>query len=384
MERKLIPQESSLQRIALKVVHVYKDYDPPVRGGMERHVALMCRYQKQWCDVEALVCSRRLRTEQRLHDAVPVTAVGEWGRFQSAPLSPLFPWYLKRSRADVVVLHFPNPTAEMSWLLTRPRGALVVRYQSDVVRQASAMRIYRPFQHAFLRNADVILPTSQQYLDSSETLNLFREKCRVMPLGIEPEAYESPDMAAVEALRERYGAFVFFCGVHRYYKGLPWLIEAAAKIDAKVVLAGDGPERATHEALAGERGGEVVFPGFLSEQELINHLHASTVVAFPSCERSEAFGLSMLEAHACGRPVVSTRLGTGVEFVNEDGVTGINVPPKDADALAHAINSLLQDRERATLLGQQARERVHRLFTAEKVARQEYEVYEEVLAAKRT
>ncbi|NLN91685.1 MAG: glycosyltransferase [Candidatus Hydrogenedens sp.] len=367
----------------MKVVHVYKDYDPPVRGGMERHVALMCRYQKQWCDVEALVCSRSLRTERRLHDSIPVTAVGEWGRFQSAPLSPFFPWYLRRIPADVMVIHCPNPTAEMSWLLARPRAALVVRYQSDVVRQARAMRIYKPFQHAFFRRARMILPTSQQYLDSSETLRHFRDKCRVLPLGIVPEAYESPDPSAVQALRDQYGSFVFFCGVHRYYKGLPWLIRAAPQIDGKVIIAGDGPERQAHEALARQSGGDILFPGALSEQELIDYLHASAVVAFPSSERSEAFGLSMLEAHACGRPVVSTRLGTGVEFVNEDGVTGINVPPQDADALAVAINSLLQDPEKALKLGAQARERVHRLFTAEHVARQEYELYEEVLATQK-
>jgi len=367
----------------LRVLHVYKDYDPPVRGGMERHVALMCRYQRQWCDVEALVCSREMRTRRFIHEDVPVTAVGEWCRFQSAPLAPLFPWYLGTTRADVVVVHFPNPTAEMSWLLARPKAALIVRYQSDVIRQARAMRVYRPFQHAFLRRADLILPTSHQYLDSSETLQHFREKCEVLPLGIVPEAYQSPDPEAVSALREKYGSFVFFCGVHRYYKGLRWLIEAASAIQGRVVIAGDGPERKANEALAGSCGGEVLFPGALSEEDLVNYLHAAAVVAFPSSERSEAFGLSILEAHACGTPVVSTQLGTGVEFVNEDGMTGLNVPPKNAPALAAAVNRLLQDRELADRLGQAARDRVFRAFSAEKIARQEYEIYQRVVEARR-
>ena len=140
----------------MKILHVYKDFDPPVRGGMERHMALMCRFQREWAEVEALTCSRGVRTRVVERDGTRVTEVGEWGRFQRAPVSPLFPWHLRRAEADVVVVHVPNPTAELGWLLARPRGRLVVRYQSDVVRQRAAMRLYGPLQMTFLGQADLI------------------------------------------------------------------------------------------------------------------------------------------------------------------------------------------------------------------------------------
>jgi glycosyltransferase involved in cell wall biosynthesis len=279
-----------------------------------------------------------------------------------------------------MVLHSPNPTAELGWLLARPKSKLIVRYQSDVVRQAAAMRFYAPFLMRFLDKADMIFPTSHQYLESSETLKPFTDKCIVVPLGIVAEEYEEPDAEIVENVRRLYGApYVFFCGVHRYYKGLPWLIRAANKIHARVVIAGDGPERAANMALAEQLGTNIVFPGALSHTELVAHLHACAVVAFPSCARSEAFGLSILEAHACGRPVVATRLGTGVEYVNEDDKTGINVPPCDAEALANAINELLSDEARQMAMGRYAHDRVRRLFNAETLARHEYELYEQVL-----
>lgn len=364
----------------MKVVHVYKDFDPPIHGGMERHIALLCQYQKQWCDVEALVCSRSLRTRHDEFDGVPVTFVGEWGRFQSAPASPLFPLYMRQCHANVMVVHIPNPTAELGWLMTRPRSALVVRYQSDVVRQATAMRFYRPFQERFLRQADMILPTSQQYLDASPMLKQFEDKCKVMPLGIVAEEYVTCDSEAVEKIHERYGhPFVFFCGVHRYYKGLPWLVRAAAQIKAPVVIAGDGPERANIMKLAEELGVDIVFPGFLDKEALNAHLHACSVFAFPSVERSEAFGLSMLEAHACGKPVVATRLGTGVEYVNEEGKTGLNVPPKNAAAFAEAVNTLLDDVTLRETMGAYAQERVRTHFNAETLAHQEYKLYEKAL-----
>jgi glycosyltransferase involved in cell wall biosynthesis len=107
-------------------------------------------------------------------------------------------------------------------------------------------------------------------------------------------------------------------------------------------------------------------------------LHGCEVFAFPSVERSEAFGLSILEAQVCGKPVVATRLGTGVEVANLDGQTGLNVPPRDPEALASAINALLDDPERARRMGAFARRRVEQDFRAEQVARAEFDLYREV------
>ncbi|MFO7775528.1 MAG: glycosyltransferase [Candidatus Hydrogenedentota bacterium] len=364
----------------MKIVHVYKDFDPPIRGGMERHIALSCRFQRQWASVSALTCSRHWRTRQMDRDGTPVTETGEFGRFQSAPLSPLFPWRLRRAEADIYVVHMPNPTAELGWLLARPKAVLIVRYHSDVVRQAAAMRFYGPLQMQFLRKAAMILPTSEAYLGSSPVLQAVRERCRVQPLGILPEAFQAPDEDRVAALREAHGGpFVLFSGRHRYYKGLPYLVEAAQWIKAAVVIAGDGPEREKCQALARELNVPVSFPGELDQQDLVNHLHACAVFAFPSVERSEAFGLSMLEAHACGKPVVATRLGTGVEFVNRHGETGLNAPPRDAAELAGAINMLLEDPALAERMGAYAKRRVETELHAETVARREFELYKEAL-----
>lgn len=343
-------------------------------------MARSCRYQQAWGTVEALTCGRRCRTRRVRRDAINVTEVAEWGRFQRAPVAPAFPWHLRRTDADVLVLHLPCPTAELSWLLARPRGALVVRYHSDVVRQRAAMRFYGPVQQRLLRHARFILPTSAAYLDSSPVLASHRSRCRVVPLGIEPERWQEPDERAVSALQQAYGGpFVLFAGRHRYYKGLPVLLESASRMDAPVVIAGDGPERAALMKAAAELGLPVHFPGALSHEDLVNHLHAAAVFAFPSTARSEAFGIGMLEAHAAGLPVVATRLGTGVEFVNEDGKTGLNVPPGDPGALAAAVNVLIADPDRRRVMGAYARERVASAFHAGAVAEQEWQFYREAL-----
>jgi rhamnosyl/mannosyltransferase len=368
----------------VKIVHAYKDFDPPVRGGMERHIALMCRYQREWAEVSALTCSRSVWSRHLYRDGTPVTEIAEFGRFQSAPFAPTYPWYLRAAHADVLVIHHPNPTAEVSVLLARPRSHIVVRYHSDVVRQAAAMVFYRPFLMRVLHRAEMIIPTSENYLNTSPYLGKFRDKCRVVPLGIIADDFEHPDESLVRHCHERYGeTFVLFSGRHRYYKGLDYLVEAARAINVAVVIAGDGPETPRLKRLAAHEN-NVHFPGALSQRDLVAHLHACAVVAFPSIERSEAFGISILEAHACAKPVVATRLGTGVEYANLDGVTGINVPPRDGHALAEAINALLNEPGRAHAMGNRARKRVRKEFDARAVAEREFALYQEVAGCSKT
>jgi glycosyltransferase involved in cell wall biosynthesis len=362
----------------MRIVHVYKDFYPPVSGGMERHMALMCRHQRQWADVEALTCSRSFKSRVIERDGTRVIEVGEWGRFQSAPVSPGFPSRMGATTADLMVVHVPFPTAELGFLYAQPRTKLIVRYQSDVVRQAAAMRLYGPFLQRFLRRADAILVASEQYLETSETLQPHRDKCRVVPLGVEPGDYPEPPSGETERLRKQYGGeFVFFCGRHRYYKGLDVLVRASASLDVPVVIAGDGPQRQKCEVFALKRDLPVRFVGSLPDEALVAHLRACGLFAFPSVARSEAYGIAMLEAHLCGKAVVATKLGTGVEFVNEHGKTGLNVKPNDPDALAAAINELMRAPQRRSEMGAYARSRVLESFTAEKIARAEFEIYEE-------
>lgn len=366
--------------VRMKILHAYKDYDPPVRGGIERHIALMCRRQREWAEVEVLVCARGTRTRREVIDGVPLTLAGELGRFQGAPAAPTYPWLLRQARADVIVIHMPNPTAEIGCMIARPGGAWVARYHSDVVRQASAMRVYGWLQMQFLRQTDIIIPTSMQYVETSPMLKPLKDRCRIVPLGVPVEEFAAPDDSVIRDVRERHGGrFVFFSGIHRYYKGIEWLVRAAPSIQAPVVIGGDGPERSRCEALARELNAPVHFTGALPQADLVAHLHACDVFAFPSVERSEAFGLSVIEAHACGKPVVATQLGTGVEFANLDGVTGLNVPTRNAPALAEAINRLLSDDALRLKLGAQAKARVEAQFTDVEVARKEFELYREAI-----
>ncbi len=356
----------------LHVVHVYKDYWPPVLGGIERSIHWMVEGLADRFDFTVLVNSRERRTRERREGAARVIEVGEWGRALSAPLSPRFPLEMKKLRPDIWHFHIPNPTGDVSFLLARPPGRVVATYHSDVVRQRWAMRLYGPCLRAFLRRCDTIMPTSPRLAENSEFLRPVAEKCRPVPLGmpLAPYARTVESAHAAREVKRRYKGFplLVFVGILRYYKGLQFLISAMRAIEhARLAIIGDGPEGEKLKRLAGELGvaDRIDFTGRLPDAGVVAHLQAADVFVLPSHLPGEALGLSQIEAMACGIPVVCTDLPTGVPFVNRDGETGFVVPPGDDEALAAAISKLLADQNLRFLMGEAALRRAHEVFSQE-------------------
>jgi rhamnosyl/mannosyltransferase len=371
----------------MKILHVYKDYFPPVVGGVEKHIAELCNHFKHKYDMEVLVCNHGLFTRIEDVDGIKVTKVGQLGRIQSAPLSPTFPLWLRKIKADIFHYHMPNPTCEFSHLLARPPGTVVATYHSDIVRQEFLLKLYGPSLRRFLNRVDVIMPTSDVYADQSPFLRDFKSKCEVVPLGIDTQKFDKATSrlkSEIEKLRGVFGPeFILFVGKLRYYKGLQFLVEAMPEIHVPLVIIGTGPMESDLKALASNYGvsDKVRFMGEVTEDDLAAFYHACSLVVLPSIFKSEAYGLVQIEAHACGKPVVSTRLGTGVEFINMDGKTGLIVPPADSKALAGAINQLLSDPGRMQRMGEFARQRAQNEFDLEHMFARIDAVYSRVIAA---
>jgi len=367
----------------MRILHVYKDYYP-VFGGIENHVRLLAEAQAALGhDVTVLVTDLGLRTRRDAMNGVRVIRAGRMATVASTPLSPALARELARQTPDVTHLHYPYPPGEVAhWLLGRGRRT-VLTYHSDVVRQRRLMRLYAPLMVRVLRSVDRILVATPNYLESSSVLRAFRDKCYVIPFGIDRRPFLEVDQAAARALRERLGGgpLLLFVGVLRYYKGLNYLLDAMRKLDARLVIVGDGPEGAALRRQAVELGvaGRVHFAGRVSDDELPLYYHAADLFVLPASERSEAFGLVQLEAMSSGLPVVCTELGTGTSYVNQHGVSGWVVPPRDAAALAGAIDMLLRDDALRQRLGADARARSEQ-FSAEGMVREILGVYEELVS----
>jgi glycosyltransferase involved in cell wall biosynthesis len=369
----------------MKVVHVFKDYCPPTTGGIEQHMQVLCGGLARHIDVTVLVPSRsRRRIEERL-DGVRVIRVPELGRYFSAPLCPSMAAELRRLSPDLVHLHFPNPTGDVAYLLSGCRAPVVMTYHADVIRRSFLLRPYRPVFGFLAPHIRRFIATSREYRDSSAFLAPYRDRCTVVPFGVNLDSFalRVGEVDRVQELRRHHGErIILFLGVLRYYKGLDVLIRAMARVTGRLLIAGQGSHRAALEALTRELGlaDRTTFLGEVSERDRRLLLHACDVFVLPSTDRSEAFGIAQLEAMACGKPVVSSDLPTGVRLVMEDGVTGTLVPPGNPNALAGALNTLQADDGLRAGLGKAARLRVEQEFTAERMIAQTLTVYDEVLA----
>lgn len=363
------------------MLHVGKYY-PPHPGGIETHLQSMCNALKAWFDCEVIVANENHRSRVDIMDGIPVTRLGVWFNVAGAPACPAMPRAIARSRADLVHVQWPNPAAFIAYLLSSYRGPLIVSWQSDVIRQRALNFLFTPITRAVLKRAAAIIASSPDYAANSPMLREFADRVRIVPIGISEENLRKIDSDAVAEIRSRYGPRIVL-GIGRlvYYKGFEYLVRAAKAIDATVLIIGEGPLKIELERISMEQGvaGRVCLLGEV--KDIKPYYQACDVFVLPSIARSEAFGIVQLEAMVCQKPVVNTRLSSGVPYVSLDRVTGITVPPANADALADAINELLADPELRATYGRAGLQRVHQEFSVDRMATRIRDLYEEILGA---
>jgi rhamnosyl/mannosyltransferase len=230
--------------------------------------------------------------------------------------------------------------------------------------------VLNPLLRNTLNSADTIIASNPKYIDSSGLLNLYKEKLTVIPYGVDHSQFATADEHKVKLIRQKYGSrIVLFVGKFRYYKGLEVLLESARSVDGKFLLIGDGPNREMLLKKIAEYGlNEKVFLlGELPDDEIVDYYQASDLFVLPSIKPSEAFGITLLEAMASKKPVISTELGTGTSFVNIHGKTGLVVAPNNPPELAKAISFLLENAAMRQTMGEEGLRRVSSEFTVEKM-----------------
>ena len=380
-------------RAAVKILHIGKYY-PPVAGGMERFLADLVKAQRAGGDDVAVL----------VHGDHRVGASGDppwlmrcpvWFRLIFAPISPAFPFWLARAirehRPGVIHIHMPNPSALWALLLPAARRVpWVVHWHSDVEQSkfSRALRIayphYRIFERAVLERAEAIIATSRRYLESSVPLRAWLPKCHVIPLGVDPGRLPEIAPGAGDALWGGPGLRVLAVGRLTYYKGFDTLVRALAQHgDKRLIVVGEGEERSLLERTLAEEGhpSGVRLAGEVDDATLNTLLASCDVLCLPSRERTEAFGLVLVEAMRYAKPlVVGDVPGSGMAWVARQGRNAVLVPPENPGAWAQAIDALAAHPEQRQVMGRLGRERYEREFDIGVVASRIGWVY--ALAAK--
>jgi glycosyltransferase involved in cell wall biosynthesis len=278
------------------------------------------------------------------------------------------------------VVHFHTSRAHSMAPFARGHArALIVTRRMDY----RPNRLFAPF--LYNRAVDAVAAISSRVADALGEAGVASDRLRIIASGVDCDHFRPADPSQREAARGRLGIanddfLVGTVGMLEERKGHRYLLEAVANLNhargeagrIKCAIAGDGEMRVELFNLAKELGiaGDMLFLGMVGDSRQL--LDALDVFVFPSLK--EGLGVALLEAMACGLPVVATRAGGVVDIV-EDQRNGLLVSPREPAALADAIASLAHDVTRRAILGSAARLRVSENFSMNAMTAKTIDLY---------
>lgn len=369
----------------MKILHVFKVYHPVV-GGIQNHIQVLSEelVKDPNFEVEVLATNVESSSVTQRIQGVKVIKAGRIAEVASTPISISLLKYMREAKPDILHLHFPYPLGELGSLFLCKCDKVVLTYHSDIVKQKLWLYLYMPFLKRALKKAKVIIASNPNYVRTSIMVRNYRNKIEIIPFGIDLERFEKVNQSKVNAIKDTNdGPIVLFVGRLCYYKGIKYLLQASKEVKAKFFLVGDGPLRSELEGYIKENNlyRKISLLGEVDEEDLSCYYKAADLLVLPSTHRSEAFGIALLEGMACGLPLITTELGTGTSFVNIHNRTGLVVPPCDSEALRQAINHVLNNKHVRLKFAQEAKGRVRREFSKEKMAQSIKNLYYRVLEA---
>lgn len=369
------------------IVHLSKFYFP-YQGGIETVVKDIAEGVALSTDCK-VICNEEgiKRTQNDNINGVDIVRCRLLFKFLSTPFS--FSYLVNtilNFRNNIIHLHAPNPFAFFCVFIAYSLGlrpaALLVHWHSDIINQKRVYKLVSPLIRFILNRADEIVFTSQSYLDCSEQVYEFKNKCIVIPIGTR-SLIERVNKDLVKQIKDQYnGRKIIFClGRHVYYKGISYVIKAMQEqsSDCVLLIGGRGPETGLYINLITQLNlqDRVFILGSIDESKVASYFSAASVFAFPSCERSEAYGLVQLESMSVGTPVICANIpGSGVAWVNQHDVSGMVFENKSVESLTNALKYILKNDSYRKNLAVGAQQRYNKFFTLKKMNDDFLELYE--------
>ena len=384
-----------------RILQVSKYYYPFL-GGTEQVARDIANAIKKMDNVEQkIICFNEDATDgevickksETVHDfvdGVEVIRCGYQIKVSSQSISVSYIKELKQLmdnfKPDIIIFHYPNPFVTHLLMKYQKRPfKLVVYWHLDITKQKILKRLFNRQNINFIKRADKIIGATPKHIDESMYTPYFKGKKEILPYTIDENnlAITDEEIKKAEEIRKKYrGKHIgFFIGRHVPYKGLKYLIEASRILEDEQIhfcIAGSG--ELTDELKEQARGDDKVeFLGRITDSDRRAYLYACDIICFPSITRNEGFGLALAEGMYFGKPAVTFTIpGSGVNYVNLNGVTGIECPNCNSKAYAKAIKTLCDDNELREKLGQAARIRVLENFTIEKFEENLHDFIEEL------
>ncbi len=386
----------------MRMLLVSQDFPPDI-GGIQTYSLELARRLVRWCEALEVVAPTAPGCED-LDRTLPF-AVRRVRSSTDALVARGIPamWHRAwRGRYDVA-LHAQWTTAPGSLMARRagrPRRVFLAAHGRELLlrpaaRLPPAQRLYDAARRRVLQGVDGIFAVSRYTAGLARELGVDPGRVHVVPNGVDADRFDLPDAdARALRFRQRHGleGRPIFVTVARLmpHKGIDVGIAALPALRRRVptatyVVVGSGPDQPRLEALARDLGvaDHVRLLGRCSDEEVVDALLAADAFALLSREdppNVEGFGLVLLEAGACGTPVVGARSG-GIPDAIADGDSGLLVPADDPEASADALARLLSDPALARRMGDGGRRRARGALSWDRAARAIYETMQASLSA---
>jgi glycosyltransferase involved in cell wall biosynthesis len=270
---------------------------------------------------------------------------------------------------DIIHVHLPDPMALIALFITRPKSKIVIHWHSNILRQKYAYLLVKYFESWLLKRSDLILCTTPNYSLHNDVLSRFSNKVSYVIIGLDIDD-SMFNAELTEKINAEYGPKkkLIYVGRFVYYKGIEHLIRAMSLVEANCVLylIGSGELETSIKELVISLNIEdkVVFLGEVNDSDKFTYIKSSDLLVLPSIYKTEAYGIVQIEAMALGVPVLSTRIeGSGVDWVNKDGESGLIVFPENSKQIAEAIDKIFFNPDLHRKLSEGAKNRYNKLFT---------------------
>lgn len=324
-----------------------------------------------------MVCKKE-ETVHEIVNGVEVIRCGYFKKIVSQSLSLTFSKELKKIldtfKPDIIILHYPNPFATYYLLKYKKYPfKLLVYWHLDITKQKRLKKLFHGQNKRLIMRSNKILGATPIHVEQSAYSQYFGNKKEILPYAINESrlVISESEKDFSKEIRNKYKDTVlcFFAGRHVPYKGLTYLIESSnilGDYNIHFFIAGQGELTSKlKEQAKGDK--KIEFLGRISDSEWRSYLYASDIFCFPSITRNEGFGLALAEGMYFAKPAVTyTIKGSGVNYVNLDGITGIECENRNVVAYADALRKLSENKELRELYGINAKQRILDNFTIEK------------------
>ncbi len=356
----------------MKILQLGKFY--PIKGGVEKvmyDLLIGLSQRSITCDMlcasSEILSTNNQITPNKFSEIFVEPSINEIAKTK---ISPALISKLRKicSNYDIIHLHHPDPMSALALFLSGYRGKVILHWHSDILAQKVLLRFYKPLQTWILKRADLILTTSPNYLEQSKYLTKYKKKSDILPIGIS-DISKDYNVGKSEHIKQQYKdkKIIFSLGRLVTYKGFEYLINAAEYLpeDYVILIGGEGPLKQHLQDIINQKqlNSKVCLLGYLDDVDVFSYYKACDLYCLSSIEKTEAFAIVQIEAMSFSKPIVATEIfGSGVSWVNKNGYSGINVPPKNSQKLSLAIIEILQNKDRYDKYCNNARQRYLEFF----------------------